>query len=278
MLRSSVVVLVCLLLSAAALPAADSGVVLQGVVNSNPNIVVNPVTDRIVAQVVDGASWQTSFFLTNLDPSKTIYWALDFRTDGGGVAALPLVGVVGAVGRVFAALPPNWSVVVDTVGTAATLTQGWALLTTYDRPPNMDGAVVTNDKIGGNAIFRQRIAGRPDFEAVVPISPINETKVVLPFDNRDNYSTGIAVLNPDQSNQATVQVAAYSTDGQLVRQDFFLLPPGNKLVFSMPDRYAEARGRNGRLNISTTGTGLSVLGLRFNPGGAFTSTHALSTP
>ena len=278
MLRHLLVVLVCLLLSVAALPAADSGVVLQGVVDSNPSIVVNPATDRIVAQVVDGGSWQTSFFLTNLDPSKTIYWALDFRTDGGGVAALPLVGLTQPTGRVYASLPPNWSVQVDTVGTAATLAQGWALLTTYDRSANDPAAVVTNDKIGGNAIFRQRIAGRPDFEAVVPISPINEIKVVLPFDNRDNFSTGIVVLNPDQNNQATVQVAAFSTDGQLVRQDFFLLPPGNKMVFSMPDRYAEARGRNGRLNISTTGTGLSVLGLRFNPGGAFTSTHALSTP
>jgi hypothetical protein len=277
MRKHFLVVPLCLLLSAALLPAADSGVVLQGVVNSNPNIVVNPVTDRIIAQVVDGGSWQTSFFLTNLDPSKTINWALDFRTDGGGVASMPVVGV-GSVTRVFAALPPNWSVVIDTVGTAATLLQGWALVTTYDRPANMDGAVVTNDKIAGNAIFRQRIAGRPDFEAVVPISPINETKLVLPFDNRDNYSTGIAVLNPDPTNPATVQIAAYSTDGMLVRQDFFILPPGNKTVFSMPDRYAESRGRNGRLNISTSGASLSVLGLRFNPGGAFTSTHALSTP
>jgi hypothetical protein len=277
MLRHSLVVLVCLLLSAAALPAADSGVVLQGVVNPNPNIVVNPVTDRIIAQVVDGGSWQTSFFLTNLDPSKTIYWALDFRTNGGGVASLPIVGT-GSVTRVFASLPPNWSVVVDTLGTAANLAEGWALLTTYDRSADDPAAMVTTDKIGGNAIFRQRIAGRLDFEAVVPISPINETKVVLPFDNRNNYSTGIAILNPDPNNPATVQVAAYSIDGMLVRQDFFVLPPGNKQVFSMPDRYAEARGRNGRLNISTSGTGLSVLGLRFNPGGAFTSTHALSTP
>jgi hypothetical protein len=276
MLKHLLVVLVCSL-SAAALPAADSGVVLQGVVDTSPSIVVNPATDRIIAQVVDGGSWQTSFFLTNLDPAKTINWALDFRTDGGGAASLPVVGV-GSVVRVFSALPPNWSVVIDTVGTAPVLAQGWALLTTYDRPANMDGAVVTNDKIGGNAIFRQRIAGRPDFEAVVPISPINETKVVLPFDNRDNFSTGIAVLNPDPTNSIVVQVTAYSTDGIIVRQDAFNLPPGNKSVFSMPDRYAEARGRNGRLNISTTGASLSVLGLRFNPGGAFTSTHALSTP
>ena len=277
MLRNLLVVLVCLLLSAAALPAADYGVVLQGVVNPNPSIVVNPATDRIIAQVVDGGSWQTSFFFTNLDPSKTIYWALDFRTNGGGVASLPVVGV-GSVTRVFAALPPNWSVEVRTTGTAANLAEGWALLTTYDRSADDMAAVATNDKIGGNAIFRQRIAGRPDFEAVVPISPINETKLVLPFDNRENYSTGIAVLNPDPTNSAVVQVTAYSTDGLIVRQDSFSLPPGNKLVFSMPDRYAEARGRNGRLNISTTGTSLSVLGLRFNPGGAFTSTHALSTP
>jgi hypothetical protein len=269
-------VLCLVLVAAAALTAADSGVLVQAVSDPNrPQIVVNPNTDRIIAQVVDGDSWKTGFFLTNLD-QKTIFWALDFFTDSGGANLLPVVGAMAPVVRLFASMPPNVSVFIETPGTGNTLNQGWALLRTYDKSADQPDAMVVNDRIGGMAIFRQRIAGRPDFEAVVPITPFNETRFVLPFDNRGNYSTGIALLNPDPNNPISVQLAVHAEDGRLIRQDFFILPQGNKLVFSMPVRYADTNNQHGRINVSTNGAALSALGLRFNPGGAFTSTHALS--
>jgi hypothetical protein len=128
------------------------------------------------------------------------------------------------------------------------------------------------------ATFRQRIAGRPDFEAVVPFSPINETALVMPFDNRANFSTGIAWLNPDRSATASVQVSIRLPDSSILRLDSFTLLPGTKLVFAMPSRYPEAIARNGSIFVSTSGPAFSALGLRFNPDGAFTSFHALSAP
>ncbi len=239
------------------------------------NIVVNPATDLAVPQVVDGDNWKTSFFLTSLEAVKTVYWSLNFIGDGG----LPMnlaVERAGPASRVFAALPPGWSITIDTQGTAATLTQGWALLTTLDRPPDQSGARQVTDRIGGMAVFRQRVAGRPDFEAVVPFSPLTETTFVMPFDNRSGFSTGIALLNPHLSAASNVGVLIQMPNSDVLRRDVFLLQAGSKLVFSMPDRYTEAANREGRLTVTTTGPFLSGLGLRFNPTGAFTSFHALS--
>ena len=131
-------------------------------------------------------------------------------------------------------------------------------------------------RIGGLAIFRQRITGRPDFEAVVPFSPTNETRMVMPFDNRSDFSTGIAWLNPDLTTPVPVEVTVYTFDSRILRLDLFTLAPGNKLVFSMPDRYPESRAQQGSIVVRTAGRSLSGLGLRFNPTGAFTSFHGLS--
>ncbi len=258
---------ILLALSAAVLTAAESG---------SPQIVVNPLTDRVIPQVVDGASWSTGFALTSLEPTKTIYWTLEFFSDRGAVDAFNIAGS-GAGSKFQGFLDPNNSTFFETAGAGDVLNQGWALIKTYDRPVTEAGATLTNDRLGAIAIFRQGIAGRPDFEAAVPLSPINETRFVLPFSNQNGFSTGVAVLNPDRNNRAAVEVLIYPRTGAFVRQDAFLLEPGSKLVFSLPDRYSESRGLAGSIHVRTTnGAALSALGLRFNPGGAFTSTPPLS--
>jgi hypothetical protein len=240
-----------------------------------PGIVVNPLTDRILPQLVDGDNWKTTIFLTNLDPEATIFWNLSFYADNGFPMNIPIQGA-GPASRLFASLPPAWSVTIETQGTSASLLQGWAVLTSFDRSADQPGAIQLNSRIGGMAVFRQRIAGRPDFEAVVPFSPINEARFAMPFDNRSDHSTGIAWLNPNLTTPAPVEVNIHTQDGRLLRTDTFTLGPGNKLVFSMPDRYPESRGQQGSIRVRTTAQGLSGLGLRFNPTGAFTSFHTLS--
>jgi hypothetical protein len=237
--------------------------------------VVNSANDLIVPQVVDGDSWKTTIFLTSLEPSDTIYFNLAFYSDSGFPLILPLVGV-GSTASGSAALPPNWSTTIETQGTGATLQQGWAVVSTFDRPPGQPGARQIVSRIAGMAVFRQRIPGRPDFEAVVPFSPMNETRFVMPFDNRNDFSTGIAWLNPNLTTPAPVEVTIQTADARILRLDSFTLAPGSKVVFSMPDRYPESRGQTGSILVRTSSRSLSGLGLRFNPTGAFTSFHTLS--
>ena len=58
--------------------AALSGAILTAAEPGRTGLVVNPGVDSVVPQVVDGAAWSTSFYLINLEPSKTIYWHLRF--------------------------------------------------------------------------------------------------------------------------------------------------------------------------------------------------------
>jgi hypothetical protein len=258
---------ILLAFSAAVLSAAESG---------SPQIVVNPLTDRVIPQVVDGASWSTAFSLTSLDPTRTIYWTIELFSDRGAVDSFDIAGS-GAASKFQGFLEPNNTTFFETAGTGTVLNQGWALIKTYDRPVTDAGAILTNDHIGAVATFRQRIAGRPDFEASVGLSAINETRFALPFSNTNGFSTGVAVLNPDRVNRAAVVVLVYPQVGAPIRQDSFLLEPGSKLVFSVPERYAETVGIRGSLRVTTVnGAALSGLGLRFNPGGAFSSTPPLS--
>ena len=241
--------------------------------DSRQNIVVGP-GDRFLCQLVDGDGWNTSFFLTNLD-TKPINYLVRFRDANFAPLPLPVEGIPGAGTGIFGTIPVGQSVAFSTPGVAAQLSQGWTLVTTFDRPATQTGAVTTTDLIGGQAIFRQRIAGRPDFEAVVPIERAAR-RLTLPFDNRNNFSTGVALVNTD-STPMPITLAGRDLLGAPLFTDTVTLTNGGKLVFSMPQRYPASNGQIGVLLITTPGTdGVAALGLRFNPTGAFTSTPALA--
>ena len=53
---------------------------------------------------------------------------------------------------------------------------------------------------------------------------------------------------------------------------------GTHTAFSVPVQWPSLAGKSGTMIVRSTGRQLSALGLRFNPGGAFTSFHALSLP
>jgi hypothetical protein len=152
---------------------------------------------------------------------------------------------------------------------------------TFDRPADNPNALVVSSTIGGYAIFRWLVEGRPDFEAVVPNSPTFEPNFTLFFDNRNGYSTGVAVVNVGANpgvNPSSVVVTARDLQGTQLLTDTFTLRTFEKTVYSVPERYPALQGKVGVLQFLTTNISLSGLGLRFTPGGAFTSAHTLSLP
>jgi hypothetical protein len=233
--------------------------------------------DVVLPQLVDGNGWQTSFVITNLDSQPRNY-ALDFFADDGSRLMLPLEGAPNGANVVWGQLLPYGTIMLNSVGTATALRQGYALLVTLDRPANEAGAQVIPSKVAGYAVFRQRVSGRPDYEAAVPISSRFDVRFTIPFDNRAGFSTGVALVNSDFQSGASVAMTARAGDGTVIRSDTFTIPAGGKLVFSVPTRYAELAGRLGVLQFSTSGRMFSGLGLRFNATGPFTATPALSLP
>ncbi len=249
-----------------AVSAADIGSVTeQRYISADRPMLVN-LTDRIVPQVVTGGGWTTTFFLINLG-TVDYQMNLDFYDDDGKrmQVSFPEHNVNGSSYLVSLKVGESVSAEMDDAPFGPTR-QGWAILAD------------PTAKISGYVILRQRVPGRPDFEALVPISPISDTRFTLGFDNRNRFSTGVAFANPTASNQpATAKLTFVDDRGRVLLEDSITLPPSGHTAFSVPDRYPATTGKYGLLKVTTEASRFSAMGLRFNPDGAFTSMHTLST-
>jgi hypothetical protein len=219
--------------------------------------------DDVLPQVADGGGWKTSITLVNMDTEPAQY-TLEFFRNGGSPLVLDFVSI-GRGSIVSGTLPVNGSVVIETLGTAQTNSQGFALL---DSPNFKD--------VNGYGIFRQQVAGRPDFEAVTPFSSMFDDDFILPFDNSGGFTTAMAICNPDSYTSATVTVAFYDQLGNRTYLDQFTLMPLEQAAFALPVRWPATANKRGTAVFQVSGWGAPALGLRFNDSGAFTSTHTLS--
>jgi hypothetical protein len=215
--------------------------------------------DRVFSQFVDGGGWKTSVFFVNLESHPVSFQLLFFKDDGNDMF-VPIAGL-GLVRQVNITLDTAGSTELETTGFSDNLTQGWALL-----------SQTTTDTIGGMAIFRQHVFGRPDQEAVVPIVSQFDSHFVLLFDNTV-YTTGIAIANPTL-NFVDIPVNIRNQAGQIIDQRTISLGPYGHTAFSVPDTWFSTDGIRGAIEFQTSGFGVAALGLRFS-GSAFTSFNVL---
>ena len=139
--------------------------------------------------------------------------------------------------------------------------QGWA-------------EVVCAKPVVGTAVFRERSATGLDSEAAVQIVPSVGNRLVLPFDNTQGLVTALAAVNEDGSEALQLGIVIRDENGQTFLNTSVSLAPHNRQVFVMPDQFPASKDQRGTIEFS--GSHFSVLGLRFNPLGAFTSITPLS--
>ena len=210
--------------------------------------------DRVVPQFVDGDSWKTSMFFVNLENHRVAFQVL-FFDDGGNDMTVPILGQ-GPVRGLNITLEAAGSITFESAGTAARLTQGWALLSQS-----------TNDAVSGMAIFRQSVFGSEQ-EAVVPIVSQYNNHFVLLFDNT-NFTTAVALANPTD-NAIVIPVEIRNQAGQLIDQRTIRLGAYSHVALTLADISPSTAGRRGAIEFVTSGFGVGALGLRFS-GSAFTS-------
>jgi hypothetical protein len=229
----------------------------------DPKVVVF-AGDRVFPQVVNGGGWKTSFFLVNLENHPVTFQIL-FLTDDGNDMFVPVVGL-GVVRQVSVTLDTAGSTEFETTGFSSGssdfLQQGWALL-----------SQTTNDTIGGMAIFRQRVFGRPDQEATVPIVSQFDSHFVLLFDNTAGFTTGLAVANPTLSS-VSIPVTIRDQSGNVIDNQFIRLGSYSHTAFNLPDLWRSTAGTRGAIEFQTSGFGVAALGLRAGSA-AFTSFNVL---
>ncbi|MCC6389413.1 MAG: hypothetical protein IT167_02325, partial [Bryobacterales bacterium] len=212
-------------------------------------------TTQIISQIADGSAWKTTITLVNLDTVPAPF-TLRFWRQNGSNLPIPLAGG-GSADSVDGTIPAGGVRVIETLGGTTDLVQGWAELT-------------TTRNIGGLAVFRQRVTGRPDQEAAVTLTTTSN-KFVLPFDNTDNFVTSMALVNVSATLGTTINVVIRDESGQQIGTDTISLSGRGHTAFTLPGRFASSVNRRGTTEFTSTGTQITGLGLRFNPGGAFTS-------
>jgi hypothetical protein len=215
------------------------------------------------AQFVAGGGWFTSLFLTNTSSNTENFTVRIFGDNG---AALRVPFQQGTTDTLTGSLAPGASQMIETLD-GASLQQGWAAL--------IPGTVNTN-RLSGFAVFRNRQAGRSDFEAVVPLTRSLGRRFVMLFDNMNGFETGLAVMNPCEFTAITVQVNVREQNGMPGTTYTLNLAPLAHTAVVVSQSFSAAAGKRGSLLLTSTQGKFVVLGLRFNPAGPFTSFPPLS--
>jgi hypothetical protein len=241
-----------------------------------PNKVQINEYDNVLPQVAEGGGWSTRFMFVNMDATAGQF-TLHFIKEDGTPWPIELkdIGQVTCTTQtcsVTRAVPIGGSVFLETAGTAATTSQGWAYL---DSAPYW---------FTGMAIFKSNWidpqSQRPVFaEGVVPLTSEVDANFFLPFDNRNGYVTSVALVNPYVSGTASLQVRVRDTNGTVIKQDNGIqLTAGQHIAFRTIDIWPETVGKNGAIEFLVPGGEVAVsgLGLLFAPNGIFTSTPVVS--
>lgn len=163
------------------------------------------------------------------------------------------------------------------------LEQGWVRISTpanaSESPSNQGPGI---EGITGYAIFKQVVLGRPDFEAVVPLSGSYDRQI-LAVRNDGGYTSALAILNPYGTAGARYILTFRSENGGVVLTRTVSMGPRARLTFALntPD-YSSLNNFRGTLEITADSccgqTPPVALGLLFNGSGPFTSTMPIQVP
>ena len=213
-----------------------------------------------------GESWQTSFVIVNMSGSAVTFGMRFFDNDGAPMTvsfttgkAVPAASDVGLT----ATLAAFGSTTITVYDDGQALRTGWAII----EPPS------DTIRLGGYAVFRQTVPGRPVFESVVPLCDYDDYASFMPFNNASGIDTGMALVNPSSSLDTTVYLVFLDETGATMFEESFTLKPKEHTSFSLTTKYPALAGKTGTVYVEGSSDYLSALGLRFNlaGGGAFTS-------
>ena len=210
----------------------------------------------LIPQVVDGGGWQTVFVLTNrtANPASA---SLSFRIDttAGATQAWtpPFLEGSSTTGLAFSG---GSTMYLHTPGTAASLSQGWAVV-------NADAGIVAY------AIFTFRSPGRQDQDGTA-IAVASTTRILVPFDNSSGLVTTVGVVNPTGTSRS-ISVNFRAANGTVSLGSLPSIPPNGHMAFTLPQQFPGIAGQSGLAEFYSTSGSFSLLALRFNPTVAFTA-------
>jgi len=239
------------------------GVPVEAIISATISGTV-PTNALAGSQFVAGAGWATSLFVSNLSASAEQF-TVHFYSDDGSPALVAIEGK-GTVDTFLGTVQPGETAVYDT-SDASALKVCWAVVI-----PATPGA----NRLSGFNVFRYRQTGQSDSEAIVPlISTLGQEYVVL-YDNINGFQTGLAIANASSLAPMNVQVTVRDSRGATAGTYNQVLAPLGHIALILSQSFGATANQRGSMRIVADQPGLSALGLRFNPNGAFTSFPALT--
>jgi large repetitive protein len=205
-----------------------------------------------VAQIAEGLNWKTLFIITNLDQVPTSY-NFRFWDDNGNALPLPIVN--SSPGSLTGTLAVGGTTFAETPGNSASLLQGWA-------------EVASTGRLGVTTIFRSVTPGKISEGTVTGVS--SGSRVILPFDNTQGLGTSIAVANTNPSQSLSISLVFQLDTGAQISGSLFLTAHAHT-AFSLATMFPVVAGVRGSILFSASSPDITVVGLRFNPAGSFTS-------
>jgi len=221
-----------------------------------------------MAQVASGGFWTTTFTLVN-NGTTAAQIHINFFDDNGNPLPLPLIfpqtspTPAAPAATLDRTLNPGAMLIVQTAGPNNQAVQtGWAQL-------------LYNGNIGAYSVFGQTIGG-PAQEAVVPLETRTPGLFVIPFDTTGGYATGVALANLTTA-AATIPVVIRDDNGNILQSTTIGLAAMGHISFDLGTRFPITAQRRGTVQFQTPAGGqITVLGLRFPPGPAFSTIPALA--
>jgi hypothetical protein len=209
----------------------------------------------ILPQFAFGGGWYSALYFTNSN-SNSVSFTVNFTADGGSPLTVPSLGG----SSVTVTIQPNGTAVLEAPNTGA-LSQGYA-------------SVALPAGVTGNGIFRQSVAGQPNQEAVVPLVAATSTTSTLTWDETGGAVIAVAIVNPS-AVATNVSITVWDANGNLIGTSAPVsLQPNSKTTATLDSLVSGMKGQRGSAQFTVSTGNVSVLGLRFVGGGAFTSIPA----
>jgi len=199
---------------------------------------------KILPQFVFGGGWYSALYFSNTGIA-TVSFPVTFTADNGTSMNVPLVGPATTV-----TLAPGASTIIEAPNVGTAISQGFVSLV----PP--PGVIASG-------VFRQSILGKPDQEAVVPLSSASTTSSTLLWDDTGNLVTAFAIANPNGFG-VPVTITVTKSDGTLIGTSIVTLQPNNHTALILHDVLPGVAGNRGTAVFSVSGGNVTVLGLRAN--------------
>ncbi|MBN9660205.1 MAG: hypothetical protein J0H49_18605 [Acidobacteria bacterium] len=217
---------------------------------------------QIIPQVADGASWSTTIVLTNTTTSNltaSLNFRLSVAGSGGGTAAWNPTFLEN-VSTSNLNIPAGSTIFLQTPGTASSVSQGYAELT-------------SSPGINGYAIFTATTANSTQDATAPAVSA--SSRLLVPFDNdtASGLVTSVAIVNPNPTSESIV-LNLRTADGTTTTNLSVDLPAQGHLAVVLPNQFAATAGTRGLAEFYTSSGTIAFIALRARPGGAFTSAPA----